>query len=74
MRRFGAVGKFLRLLLEQEAGTLVLELGLNARPNFFKCRGRRRTYRQKLENYIALRNLRDIGGRFIGLIEDSIHE
>src|SRR5208282_609585 len=74
MLSLGAVGEFLRLLLQQKTGALVLELALDLRTNLFE-RGRGRgPYGEQLENHVALRDLHNIGRGFVGFVEDGIHK
>src|SRR6266436_1914122 len=74
VRSLGAVGKFLRLLLQQKAGALVLELALDARTNLFERRRSRGLYGEQLENYIALWDLHHIGRSLVRFAEDSLHK
>ena len=72
--RLGAVGEFLRLLLQQKAGALVLELAFDPRTNLFE-RGRGRGLDgEQLENDVALRNLHHIGRGLFRFVEDGLHK
>ena len=74
MVRFGAVGEFLRLLLQQKASAFVLELTLNLRTNFFKRGRSRRLYAEQLEHHITLWDLHNIRRSLVRFAEHGFRK
>jgi len=72
--RFGAVGKFLRLLVQQKSGTFVFELRPQPSNESLRTWASRRPNGKQLEHYVALRDLHHIGRSLFRFAKNGIHK